>query len=338
MGDMPLAPLRRIAAAAPNGLPLSGNVIRAGLGQAFGAAPFDPSVAPGDPGLFGPGSASWEIISEPAAIVGGIRALIVQLLHPLAMAGVADHSQFRNDALGRLQRTSAYVTATAFGATSEALGAAAAVRRVHRRVAGAAPDGRPYRADDPHLLAWVSVALTSSFLATHRLYALRPLSTDRADAFVAEQSRAGALLDRRVDLAALRADPGRLQALREGNLSLPMVADGTLPSTAAELDAIVRSYSREWEVGAQAKQALGFLQWPALPHPLRAAYLPLLAGAMASLDPNQRAALRLPRAMPWSALRLQTRAALAAMRIAVGTSPSLHAATRRALATPTDAA
>ena len=335
---MALAPLRRIASAAPNGLPLSGHVIRAGLGQAFGPAPFNPAASPGDPGLFGPGSASWKIISEPAAIVGGIRALLVQLLHPLAMAGVADHSRFRNDALGRLQRTSAYVTATVFGSTDEAMDAAAAVRRAHRRVVGAAPDGRPYRADDPHLLAWVSIALTSSFLATHRQYAITPLTPTLADAFVAEQARAGALLDSRVDLAALRSDPERLQALRDGNLSLPMLEDATLPRTAAELDAAVRRYATEWQVGDQARQALGFLQWPDLPPPLRAAYLPLLAGAMASLEPAQRSALGLPRAMPWPAVRLQTRAALAAMRIAVGTSPSLHAATRRAAAAPADAA
>lgn len=337
MGNMALAPLRRIAAVAPNGLPVSGQVIRAGLGQAFGPAPFDPSASPGDPGLFGPESASWEIIAEPAAIVGGIRALLVQLLHPLAMAGVADHSRFRNDALGRLQRTSAYVTATVFGSTDEALDAAAAVRRVHRRVSGTAPDGRPYRADDPHLLAWVSIALTSSFLATHRLYALSSMSNDVADRFVAEQSRAGALLDERVDLAALRADPDQLHALRNGTLILPMVQDKTLPSTSAELDAAIRDYATEWEVGPQAKQALEFLQWPELPGPLRAAYLPLLAGAMASLDPGQRAALRLPRAMPWPALRLQTRATLAAMRIAVGRSPSLEAARRRADAAPAPA-
>src|SRR5688500_18964402 len=159
-----VSPLRLLATATPDGLPLTGRIIRAGLARAFGPPPFDPSAAPGDPGLFGPEAASWTIISDPAAIVGGIRALLVQLLHPLAMAGVADHSRFRDNALSRLQRTSAYVTATTFGATTDALAAAATVRRVHTRVRGVAPDGRPYAAADPHLLAWVSMALTSSFL------------------------------------------------------------------------------------------------------------------------------------------------------------------------------
>ena len=329
---MPLAPLRRLSAAAPNGLPLSGSLIRAGLAQAFGPAPFDPKSAPGDPGLFGPASATWPIISEPAAIVGGIRALLVQLLHPLAMAGVADHSRFRNDALGRLQRTSAYVTATAFGSTAEVLDAAEAVRRAHRRVAGTAPDGTPYSADDPHLLAWVSIALTSSFLATHRLYGLTPSRPEQDDAFVAEQSRAAALLDRRVDLAALRRDPGALDALRRGQLALPMLDDGTLPLTAEQLDDKLQAYSREWHVNAQGRQAFGFLVWPEIPAALRAAYLPLLAGAVSSLDRNQRALLPVPPAVPWSVLRLQTRGVIAAVRIAAGTSPSLQAAQRRAAA------
>lgn len=329
---MPLAPLRRLAAAAPNGLPGSRALIRSGLAQAFGPAPFDPDAAPGDPGLFGPGSVSWEVISEPAAIVGGIRALLVQLLHPLAMAGVADHSRFRNDALGRLQRTSAYVTATAFGSTDEALTAAETVRRAHRRVSGTAPDGTPYSADDPHLLAWVSIALTSSFLATHRLYAPTRLTIGQEDEFVAEQSRAGALLDRRVDLRAVRADERALDQLRRGTLPLPMIDDATLPSTRQELDAALQAYSAEWQVNAQGRQAFGFLVWPEIPAALRAGYLPLLAGAVSSMDRRQRQVLPLPAGVPWGVLRLQTRGVVTAMRIAAGPSPSLRAARRRAAA------
>ena len=334
MDVMPLAPIRRLAAAAPNGLPVSGAMVRAGLAQAFGPPPFDVTAGAGDPGLFGPGSATWEVIAEPAALVGGIRALLVQLLHPLAMAGVADHSRFRNDALGRLQGTSAYVTATAFGATSEALGAATAVRRIHRRVVGTAPDGTPYRADDPHLLAWVSIALTSSFLATHRLYAISPLSPVAADAFVAEQSRAGALLDPRVDIDAIRSDPTRTAALRRGELPLPMIDDGTLPVTTAQLDERLNAYADEWRVDAQGRQALRFLIWPEIPPVLRTAYVPLLAGAISSLDRRQRAVLPLPPGLPWPVLRLQTRAVITAMRLAAGTSPSMQAARRRVAARP----
>ena len=329
---MPRSPLDLVTSALPDGLPFTSRIIRGGLGQAFGPPAFDLSADPGDPGLFGPGSASWAVISEPAAIVGGIRALLVQLLHPLAMAGVADHSRFRNDALGRLQRTSAYVTATTFGATREVFNATAAVRGVHRRVVGTAPDGRPYRADDPHLLAWVSIALTSSFLRTHRLYATPRLHADVADRFVAEQSRAGALLDPRVDLAALRQDADAVAALQAGRLPLPMLRDRTLPQSVAELEARSAEYATEWDVNDQALQALRFLRWPDVPPALRAGYLPRFAGAVASLEPAQRRMLGLRMGAAARPVQAQTRVALLAMRIAAGASPALEAARRRATA------
>lgn len=315
-----------IATAAPSGLPVTGRLVRAGLARAFGPPPFDISAAPGDPGLLGPASASWGVISEPAAIVGGIRALLVQLLHPLAMAGVADHSRFRDDAIGRLQRTSAYVTATTFGATSDALAATAAVRRAHRRVAGVAPDGRPYRADDPHLLAWVSIALTSSFLTTDRLYAPAPVDPMRADDFVEEQSRLGALLDPRVDLAAVAADPG---ALLRGDIALPLIDQGLLPLTVAQMDELLMAYGQEWDVNEQGRAALRFLLWPNVPAPMRVGYLPMLAGAVASLDAGQRALLGTRLGPGAGVVRLNTRATLTAMRLAGGVSPSLQAARRR---------
>lgn len=322
-------PLDVVVAAVPGGLPVTGRIIRSGLGRAFGAPSFDLSADAGDPGLFGPASASWSIISEPAAIVGGIRALLVQLLHPLAMAGVADHSRFRNDALGRLQRTSSYITATTFASTSEALAATAAVRRAHRRVAGFAPDGRPYQAADPHLLAWVSIALTSSFLATHRLYGPRRLSAETADRFVAEQSRAAALLDPRVDLASLAGDHSALDQLRAGTLALPMLTEATLPTTVAELDAMLEDYATEWEVNEQGREALRFLLWPEIPLALRAGYLPLFAGAAAALERRQRRLLGLRLGAGVHPVRAQTRATLLAMRIAAGASPTLDAARRR---------
>jgi hypothetical protein len=188
------------------GLPVIRDAVRRVLTRMFGPPPFDPDRDPGDPGLTGPDSPSWRVIGEPAAIAGGIRGLLTQVSHPLAMAGVYDHSAFREDPLGRLQRTSAYVTTSAFGSTAEAIAIAGRVRAVHPRVVGTAPDGRPYRADDPRLLVWVSIALTSSFLATHRLWSPDVLTPAEEDRFVAEQSRIGALLDPEVDLRMLR-DP-----------------------------------------------------------------------------------------------------------------------------------
>lgn len=333
------SPLRWVAGAAPDGLPVARTVVRAGMGRIFGPPPFDPTADTGDPGLLGAGAASWRVIGEPAAVIGGIRALLVQLLHPHAMAGVADHSRFRDDPLGRLHGTTAYVTTTAFGSTTQALGIARAVRRIHTGVRGTAPDGRPYRADEPHLLAWVSLALTSSFLATDQAYAPAPADAATADAFVAEQSRAAALLDPRVDLDALARDSTNLAALRAGELALPMLAEGRLPVTVGELDAHLDAFRPELRLNAQGREAFRFLCWPALPAPIRAAYLPMFAGAVASLEPWQRRLLGLPgaRVAAWP-VQVNTRALLAAFRLATGVSPARGAAHRRAAADPDGAA
>ena len=102
--------------------------------------------------------------------VGGMRALLLQSLHPLAMAGVAEHSDYRHDPWGRLQRTADFLAATTFGPESEAERAVARVRAVHEHVQGVAADGRPYRANDPHLLRWVHLAELESFLVAYRRY------------------------------------------------------------------------------------------------------------------------------------------------------------------------
>lgn len=329
------SPTRLLAAAAPSGLPAVRGIVRSRLAGVFGPPPFDPDADPGDPGLFGPGSASWRIVAEPAAIVGGVRALLVQLLHPLAMAGVAQHSRFRDAPLERLRNTSAYVTATTFGSTREALAMARRVRAAHAPVRGTAPDGRPYRAAEPHLLAWVSVSLTSSFLATDRAYAPRPADQRDADAFVAEQARAAALLDPRVDLGALSRDADAQRALRAGTLPLPMIDDGTLPTTAAALEDTLRDFHPELSVTAEGREAFRFLLWPAIPPAVRAGYLPLLTGAIATLDPVQRRLLGLPAStLPYLPALAQTRALVSLLRVAAGTSQAGRLATVRTEARP----
>lgn len=149
---------------------------------------------PGDPGVCGPGSASWSVISDVAAFVGGIRALLIQSAHPEVVAGVADHSRYRVDPLGRLSRTSAYVTATTFGAGPEVELAVEAVRRAHGRVEGTSHRGRPYSAGAPGLSAWVHNVLTDSFLAAHRAFGAVALTPSDADRFVREQARIGRML------------------------------------------------------------------------------------------------------------------------------------------------
>jgi uncharacterized protein (DUF2236 family) len=313
------------------GIPIARDAIRRVLTRLFGPPPFDPDADPGDPGLTGPGSASWIVIGEPAAIAGGLRGLLVQLAHPLAMAGVHDHSAFRKDPLGRLQRTSAYVTTSTFGSTREALQVARRVRAVHPKVQGTAPDGRAYRADDPRLLTWVSIALTSSFLAGHRQWAPTTLTPEDEDAFVAQQSRISALLDPRVDLKALDRDAAAQAAMRAGELSLPMVDDGTLPTSVATLEEILDGFRHELGITHQAREALAFLRRPPIPLAARGGYRSLLAGALGSLDPYLQDALELA----WSPARSRAAVAqagfsLAAMRTIVGTSPSLRAAHARA--------
>jgi uncharacterized protein (DUF2236 family) len=147
-----------------------------------------------DPGLFGPESITWRIHADPVMGVGGLRALHLQALHPLAMAGVAQHSDFRADPWGRLLRTVGYVTTVSFGTTAQVERAAARVRGIHRPLHGVEPEsGAPYRVDDPELLRWVHCCLADSFLTTYRR-AGGPLTDAEADRYVAEQVRAAALV------------------------------------------------------------------------------------------------------------------------------------------------
>ncbi|MHC2147163.1 oxygenase MpaB family protein [Pseudomonas sp. 210_17 TE3656] len=141
----------------------------------------------GDPGLFGPDSISWRVHGDfPSMLVGGISALLLQLLHPLALAGVWDHSNFRQDLLGRLRRTSQFISGTTFGATGDANWLIEKVRTIHLQVVGSAADGRPYAASDPELLTWVHVAEVSSFLAAHLRYRNPNLPLAEQDAYYAE--------------------------------------------------------------------------------------------------------------------------------------------------------
>ena len=141
----------------------------------------------GDPGLFGPQSISWQVHGDfPSMLVGGISALMLQLLHPLALAGVWDHSNFRQDLLGRLRRTSQFISGTTFGSTRDADWLIEKVRTIHLQVTGTAPDGRPYAASDPGLLTWVHVAEVSSFLAAHLRYRNPHLPRAEQDAYYNE--------------------------------------------------------------------------------------------------------------------------------------------------------
>ena len=147
-----------------------------------------------DVGLFGPESVTWRVHADPTMLLGGLRSLFLQALHPLAMAGVEQHSGFREDPWGRLFRTAEYVTVVAFGTTAEAQRAGARVRGIHRGLAGVEPEtGAHYRVDDPDLLRWVHCAEVESFLTTYRR-AGGDIGPGDADRYYREQRRAAELV------------------------------------------------------------------------------------------------------------------------------------------------
>src|SRR4051794_37869431 len=127
--------------------------------------------------------------ADAAMFVGGLRALLLQSLHPLAMAAVTAHSGYQGDPWGRLQRTSHFLAVTTYGTAEDAEAMVRRIQAIHRRVTGTAPDGRPYSAADPHLLRWVHVAEVDSFLAAHQRYGAEPLDAPGRDTYVAQSAR-----------------------------------------------------------------------------------------------------------------------------------------------------
>ncbi len=151
-----------------------------------GRSGIDYDAPAGDPGLFGPDSMTWRIHSDfPGMLSGGLCALMLQTLHPRALAGVWDHSNFREDLVGRLRRTTDFVAGSTYAGRDEAERLIARVRRIHARVQGTTADGTPYRADDPALLTWVHVTESYGFLQGYRRYC-RDVPTALADAYYAE--------------------------------------------------------------------------------------------------------------------------------------------------------
>ncbi|HEY8622186.1 MAG TPA: oxygenase MpaB family protein [Dermatophilaceae bacterium] len=208
----------------------------------------------------------WRVQADASMFVAGIRALLLQSLHPLAMAGVAGHSGYQGDPWGRLQRTSTFLATTTFGTIEDAEAIIAKVRGIHARVRGKAPDGRPYAASDPHLLKWVHIAEADSFLRTHQRYAVTPLTPAEADGYVAQSC---------------------VVATRLGVIDPP--------TTVAGLNAAIESYRLELEGTAAARDAARFLLLhPPLPWSARPGYGALAAAAVALLPLWARQPLALP--------------------------------------------
>ena len=163
---------------------------------------------------FAPDSAMWAVHTDVAMLVGGLRALLLQTLRPLALAGVVQHSTYKTDPLGRLHRTGAFVGTTTFGTVEESDQIIAQVKAIHARVNGTARDGREYSALDPHLLMWVHCTEADSFLRARQRYGATPLPEGVADTYVAEIGEIGAALG--------VIDPPQNQAeLRERLIAFP---------------------------------------------------------------------------------------------------------------------
>lgn len=155
------------------------------VGRRSGDTPFLESTA--DAGFFGPESVAWRVHGDfTSMLIGGTTALLLQMLHPRALAGVWDHSDFREDMAGRLRRTARFIAGTTYGSSDEASALIAHVQSIHDQVHGTLPDGTPYSANDPELLTWIHVAEVSAFLGAYLRYRDPDLSPADQDRYFAE--------------------------------------------------------------------------------------------------------------------------------------------------------
>ncbi|MGN6332019.1 MAG: oxygenase MpaB family protein [Motilibacteraceae bacterium] len=266
--------------------------------------PLSPLPDEPDLGLFGPASVTWRLHADPMSGIAGLRALLLQALHPTAMAGVAQHSAFREDPWGRLFRTADYVGAVTYGTREQARRTAARVRGVHRRLGGGtdAATGREYRIEDPDLLLWVHCCLVDSFLSVCRRSGV-PLAPGDADAYVAEQVQLA-------ELVGVRPTGRRGLAV---------------PSSAAELADYFAAMRPQLRATDEARAAARFVLLPPMPTPValatpaRPAWAGVAGLAFASLPGWARRLYRLP-GLPTT--DLATTAGLRALRLSLLALPA----------------
>lgn len=276
-------------------------------GAQDGVPPWIAAVGEGDePGLFTPADAPWIVHADFGTLVGGIRALLMQALHPGTLRGVAEHSRYEQDALGRLSGTIRWLTVTTFGSTKAVSKEAARVNGMHKSVAGSYETNRGeavgYRAADPDLLLWVHIAFMESFLVCHQQYAWREIPGG-ADAYIAQWSKSVAPL-------GLANAP-----MNQSELDIAIakfVADDTLRVDARTLD-VVR-----------------FIKYPPLPAVAKIIYRLLFDAAVVSLKPEFREMLGLKSAPRWLVKPL-TRATLRLIRFAIGPESPIEEAGRSRL-------
>jgi uncharacterized protein (DUF2236 family) len=245
-----------------------------------GSGEIDLSRPPGDDGLFGPGSMAWRVHADfSAMMIGGVSALLLQMLHPLALAGVWDHSDFRRDRLGRLRRTAQFISVTTFAGTAAADGAIARVRAIHDHVSGTLPDGARYDANDPALLTWVHVAEVDSFLRAYLRYRDPALTGAEQDRYLAET----ATIARRLGAT-------------------------DVPETRRDIEAYYRAVRPDLRFDARTREVAGALLASG-PDPLTTSGLTIIAPAGLDLLPPWAAAMhgRTPSALARPAIRFGAR-------------------------------
>lgn len=272
---------------------------RAGVLARPGRFPAEQYHSPrGDPGLFGPDSVAWRVHGSPSCLVGGLSALMLQTLHPLALAGVVEHSSYREDPLGRLARTSSFVAGTTFGSTAVAQELVRIVTAIHGRVRGTTVDGRPYAASDPALLTWVHVTEVDSFLRAYQRYRGRPLAAATADRYLAETARLARMMgaaevpvttaEVRDYYAAVRPALAIDEATREALAFLrrPPVRDADVAGAYLLVTRAAADLMPHW-----ARRLIGHRRWPGEPVALRAAARLLVAAfGWAGENPAERQA------------------------------------------------
>lgn len=212
----------------------------------------------GDLGLFGPDSVTWKIHADfPGMMAGGIAALMLQTLHPRAMAGVWDHSRFRVDPLGRLRNTTMFVAATSYAPTADAERIIGIVDRMHAKVAGKTPAGEPYSARDPELLTWVHCTEMASFLAGYMRYRRPDLSIDIQDRYF---------------------DETRLIAERLGARDVP--------ASKGDMEAYFAAVQPQLRFDQRSRETLDVLESMALPIPIAGVSRRMFLGAGAAILPK----------------------------------------------------
>jgi uncharacterized protein (DUF2236 family) len=259
-----------------------------------------------DAGYFGTESAVWAVHGSMTPIIAGIRALLLQALHPGAMAGVHDFSDYKEDPLGRLAGTIRWIFTVTYGDTKAARSGSEWVLRLHERVHGMYEDAagveRPYSANDPEIARWVHLAFADAFLSSHQRFG-GPIPGG-PDAYVSEWAVAGELM----------------------HIDNP-------PRSEAELREQMAAYDGELRHSAYVQEALGFLRRPPLPRSQLMGYRVLFAGAVSSLEPRHRELLGLkePRIGPFRIpMRLPVKAVLGVIRLGLGPmGPSERSARER---------